>query len=434
VRKLSVDVFADKSRPEGGHAVIRLNGLERLPDSLTFRLKPVDSAQQGDGGWPADDRHPLVTRLTAEGAELVVGPDIVENPIFLPGTLTAIEIQTCGVRGEFLWPRIPPLLRPKRRHLLGSNVTRDSKNEDIDTIVFNEAIDASSDVPPQQAADSGTNELGTTAASGTKAAGRQSIELVAGSALLLPSAATDIGSATRRLNGATDLAGAPDSSTSASPRDSTDTNAAANQDAKLDVVWSEKPPVVYRQRTWKWAAVSAAAVLFAAFSIPKLLEFAGASPAKASRESEFTALLSVGTTSPRGVRTRERSSAELLEAADTLLHAPGGSRDKAEAAFMLRRYLATTLSDERTLLALTQLGSIYAEPDGARAPDYPRARQLWEIAAVLGDPVAMCFLASLNEHGLGLAPNKPVALQWYLRAKDAGGCQRIDESIARLRK
>ena len=124
----------------------------------------------------------------------------------------------------------------------------------------------------------------------------------------------------------------------------------------------------------------------------------------------------------------------MLEAADHLLHAAGAGRDKAEAAFMLRRYLATTLGDERTLLVLTQLGSIYAEPDGARAPDYARARQLWEISATLGDPVAMCFLASLHEHGLGVAANKPAALQWYLRAKDVGGCQRIDESIARLRK
>ena len=40
MRKLSVEVHEDSGRPGGGHAVIRLLGLDTLPDSLTYRLKP----------------------------------------------------------------------------------------------------------------------------------------------------------------------------------------------------------------------------------------------------------------------------------------------------------------------------------------------------------------------------------------------------------
>lgn len=426
MKKLSVDVFADKSRPEGGHAVIRLIGLERLPDSVTFRLKPVDSAQQGEGAWSAGDRHPLVTRMTAEGAELVIGPDIVENPVFLPGTLTAIEIQNCGVRGEFLWPRIPPLMRPKRRHLLGAKSAREMKNDIAEPIAFDEAFDASSEVAPAAAGRETTAIAGTSALDpSTPTLERHAAPIVDGEQLL-SRPANDAGApSTARKDSSMAFAPLPlGESTAAMP-------AAAKPMANAKIPEASSAG---RRRFWPFVATIAAALVFGAIALPRLPPLVGLTSAAPSREGDLITLLSVGTTSPRGIKTRDRTAAELLEAADNLLHAPGGGNDKAEAAFMLRRYLASTLSEERTLLALTQLGSIYAEPDGARAPDYSRARQLWEIAATLGDPVAMCFLASLHEHGLGAAVNKPAALQWYLRAKDVGGCKRIDEAIARLRK
>ena len=74
------------------------------------------------------------------------------------------------------------------------------------------------------------------------------------------------------------------------------------------------------------------------------------------------------------------------------------------------------------------------EPGAGRRPDYVRAAGAWEMAATLGDPVAMCFLASLLEHGLGTAPDRPTALTWYLSAKAAGGCPGVDEAIGRLRR
>ena len=48
---------------------------------------------------------------------LVLGPEIVEHPAFIAGTVAVIEIPAAGLRGELLWPSIRPTARPKRRHL-----------------------------------------------------------------------------------------------------------------------------------------------------------------------------------------------------------------------------------------------------------------------------------------------------------------------------
>lgn len=154
--------------------------------------------------------------------------------------------------------------------------------------------------------------------------------------------------------------------------------------------------------------------------------------AAAAADLRLFEALQVGAVSPRGTNAREGNADKLLELASSSLHGSGADRDTDEGAFWLRRYLATKLGDERTLRALTQLGSVYAESVG-RAPDYVKARQMWEIAGAFGDPVAMCFLGTLNEHGLGLPQDRKAALQWFQRAKASGGCPAVDEAIARVR-
>ena len=42
----------------------------------------------------------------------------------------------------------------------------------------------------------------------------------------------------------------------------------------------------------------------------------------------------------------------------------------------------------------------------ALSPILPKPALLWEIASALGDPVAMCFNASLYEHGLGVPKHR----------------------------
>ena len=65
---------------------------------------------------------------------------------------------------------------------------------------------------------------------------------------------------------------------------------------------------------------------------------------------------------------------------------------------------------------------------------YDKARMLWEISAANGDPVAMCFLGTLLEFGLGAPADRGKALDQYKRAKEFGGCPNADEAIARLSK
>ena len=143
--------------------------------------------------------------------------------------------------------------------------------------------------------------------------------------------------------------------------------------------------------------------------------------------------LTAGTTSPRGLSADNVGSDKALENANGKLIATGPDRDTEEGAFWLRRYIGATLGDARTVRVLTQLGSTYAEPSSG-APDYTRARLVWEISSSAGDPVAMCFLGLLYENGLGVGVDRKAALGWYERSKGKGGCPSVDQSIARVSK
>lgn len=144
----------------------------------------------------------------------------------------------------------------------------------------------------------------------------------------------------------------------------------------------------------------------------------------------LSAILAVPDVSSRGEQATSVDLAGALKRADQSLSGTTGD-DKEEAKYWLRRALASGLGDQRLVWALTQLGTIYAAP-AAGAPDYASARVLWELAAAQGDPIALCFLASLHEHGLGVAKDEVRALVLYRNAKTHGGCRNVDQSIARL--
>ncbi len=148
-------------------------------------------------------------------------------------------------------------------------------------------------------------------------------------------------------------------------------------------------------------------------------------------DSLFEAL-AVGPTSPRGT-TADLPLARVLENANKNAMTSAAAADREEGAFWRKRYIVGALGNDRTKKALTQLGSLFAEPTG-QAPDFAKARLLWEVASAAGDPVAMCFLGQLHESGLSVAADKKSALQWYERAKQAGGCPSLEESIARVRQ
>lgn len=126
MKRVFVEAFEDESRPQGGHAVIVLQGVEALADRPGFRLKPLDGGfiSGKRSGAKSNMLTPLATRLTENGVELVVGPDIVSNPLLLAGTPVVIELPDVGVRGEFLWPNVAPLAQPRRRTVVGGRKSR----------------------------------------------------------------------------------------------------------------------------------------------------------------------------------------------------------------------------------------------------------------------------------------------------------------------
>jgi hypothetical protein len=140
-------------------------------------------------------------------------------------------------------------------------------------------------------------------------------------------------------------------------------------------------------------------------------------------------VFSLDKVSPRGRSAVDVDLTTALRLADEGLH--GAATDRQESAFWLRKSLSLVLNQDEVKWALTQLGSTYAAP-ASGPPDYTKARLIWEIAGSQGDPVALCFLGSLHEIGMGVQASKPTALGYFNAAKAAGGCRGNDEAIARL--
>lgn len=153
----------------------------------------------------------------------------------------------------------------------------------------------------------------------------------------------------------------------------------------------------------------------------------------ATHRAAIADAFTVGTQSPRGEVATDVDLPTALRLADYNLHGVDRPIDRAEAEFWLKKAMSLTASHSQIRWAMTQLGTLSAEPVTG-SPDYEKARLLWEISAANGDPVAMCFLGTLMEHGLGLAADRAKALDYFKRARGSGGCPNSDEAIARLSK
>ncbi len=619
LRKVSVQAYEDPGHPEGGHAVLLLQGVTKAPPSPVFRLKPGDAATAADAaGWPSGDLKPLGSRVTEDGLELQLGPEVTESELLLPGTLVEIEVAGADACGAFLWPNIAPMLRPKRRTVIVNGPKRKGQaaETDKDSSKADAAKDAGKDaakagagksgpvvpeatgtpeaatksdpglispaVPPavpeagthSTSADANSVTVGpapataapspageattsaraastettdtppaaphdiagaaTAAAATLAAAAATSLEASPGGVASEPkplSAPVPPAPAPQRTGPATSLRGAPlpDSPSGGDPRMPAPAMAPGRPQASLrggsplagdprsaapsravqrpaadpgfypharsgQTAPAPRPTQATAQSSRRMGnllqaligmvAVAAAFYVLARESSRKVApippseaaigvtvapgeRWAANAPPPASPAPASTATgpspatpslpvgaprtppggpspspgpvadgllfdaLSVGALSPRGSSGAGVGAPRALENANAQL--TGATRDTEEAAFWLRRYLAVALGNDRTMRALTQLGSVYAEPEG-RSPDYAKARLLWEIASAAGDPVAMCFLGLLHENGLGGAPDRRAALQWYERSKQAGGCPQVDEQIARVRQ
>ncbi|MFM2423305.1 MAG: hypothetical protein RL291_1835, partial [Pseudomonadota bacterium] len=115
MRRVRVEATADPGEPLGGSAIVRLLGVDAGTEQITYRLRPLGSGREPGAAWPTGERSPKTVRSTERGLELVLGPDVVDSPELLPGTMVAISADALDVDGEFLWPDVAPSPQPKRR-------------------------------------------------------------------------------------------------------------------------------------------------------------------------------------------------------------------------------------------------------------------------------------------------------------------------------
>jgi hypothetical protein len=154
-------------------------------------------------------------------------------------------------------------------------------------------------------------------------------------------------------------------------------------------------------------------------------------PPTSQAELVWLSLLSPGAISPAGQDSNGVTSDQAFQIADAKLHGVRGQENPSEARYWLRVGISRALGDERLRWALTQLGTLYAHPM-ASPSDFAVARAVWELAAAKDDPVALCFLAQLEEGEHGSPSDKAVALTLFQHAKETGQCVGAEQAIERL--
>ncbi|MFM9942197.1 MAG: tetratricopeptide repeat protein [Hyphomicrobiaceae bacterium] len=433
MKRLSIEAFEDHASAGGGYAVLLLRGLDRMPTPARFRLHVIDALPLGDGvrRLSAGDLEPTQIRSTKDGIELVLGPQITTCPLLLPGTAVEIEIPAAAARGGFLWPAVTPAQAASGRFGMFRRDTSETAARSVmptSTIVL----------PSPPVAASGHKAVAARSGNGHDAVFGNA------NAVVGPYASHDIGAPAGTVSAALSAAAATtDADTLAvAPRQVNattirwqPTNGRAHDTPASS--FGSSPPVrhrsAWRARGMFLAAVAATvlAIEVALVMLPggRLLTIGRerASHALTQEPADLTAILVLdwlraGGQSPRGVAVAGVTAEQALERANTYLLATGpGRRDTDEGRFWLKHYLSATAGETTTTRALTQLGSAYAEPSRG-APDYERARLIWQTSAALGDPLAMCFLGRLFTKGLGVAADPVIGANWLERARRAGGC------------
>ncbi|MCH9806740.1 MAG: sel1 repeat family protein [Alphaproteobacteria bacterium] len=408
----NIRIVPDAGVPDGGHAIILLDGVWLLPEPATFRIEPLDDTIPSDElkGWPNGERRPRLIRTTSRGIELLIGPDIVDAPDLVPGTPISISVPAADVHAEVRWPDLP-LSRPTGR---GKVVLQHAKSSVLATATAMEAAGR-----PMAVANS--NGASPIRAAAVQPRARQRANPQGLSELQIPH------------------------------------QAAANNDQPMPADTARMPkkkaPVAATPVRRSGSAMSPMVPMLiglvltgglVAFLAPGLNKDVAA--LKEAREGEVAtvekgvvkaptvdiySIFEAGDTSPRGLSADGVSGQDALLLANKFLNGVDGKVDKEESAFWLRKAISKELSNRRTTWALTQLGSIYAGPSKG-APDYQSARVLWEMAAANGDPVAACFVARLYEFGLGVPVDLATARKNYERAQRLGGCAGLNAALARV--
>lgn len=492
---VTIEVVQDARFPHGGHAVIRLHGLWLLPPQAKFRIDPVDDTlPEGSTDWPTGERAPKETRVTSRGVEILVGPDIVDAGALQPGTPVTVSIPSASISADLRWPNLPVSSAPRRGQVIMSAAELRAEIATAERLRRERELAAADAETERQARMQADTLAEKSKRERSDAASLSSLqprgEMIlkddksqAGNGLLMNQSA--VGSRPSVVPTPLKPSLGPTSTIEVTIEDPI--AAARNTDGSLrlspttsgsmvalDAVAAADPRTMppgdgsdrYQRRQMVSFGVGflAAAGLSWLFwnGIRSELRKPGASDVQAAKTQAITTAAVATTTiaavaapnpavgpsrtdaavslkdvfaldkiSPRGRSTVDVDLTTALRLADEGLH--GAAADRQESAFWLRKSLALVLNQDEVKWALTQLGSTYAAP-ASGPPDYTKARLIWEIAGAQGDPVALCFLGSVHENGLGVVATKSTALGYFNSAKAAGGCRGVDDAITRLKE
>lgn len=489
---MKIEVVPDPSVTTGGHAIIRLKGVALLPPGATFRIDPIDEALADVDGWPYGDLRPLESRQTPEGLELRIGPSVVDAPLLEPGVPVVITVDDAQFSAEIVWPSIPvstgaataPVvmsasqmaaefaaaerakaeakrlateLEAKRERLLLETEDAARRDAAVPTTI------AVTPAPAPVIHSEPVTLLNGIDHSPMRAAARE-LDAVLASDALIAEPRPDVPFERTSHPGPADALSALSSAPLAQPR-SDDVDALsrlqrklgdsppaapdhrrdaplpailvkqASEAAKSSIDPSAALPAIPDRRGsglvpfLGGAVVASGGLLAAIFAglIPGVILGASTPPVRPVIADAFMA----GPQSPRGETAASIDLPTALRLADQHLHGIERPIDRAEAEFWLKKALSLTASHTQLRWAMTQLGTLAAQPVSG-LPDYEKARLLWEISAANGDPIALCFLGTLAENGLGAPADRGKALEYYKRSKEIGGCPTSDEAIARL--
>lgn len=438
--EITIEVVEDTDHPQGGHAVIRLNGLWLLPANATYRIDPVDDTDEGElpADWPQGDRTPMSTRLTPQGVEIVVGPDVVDAPSMLPGTPVAVSVPAAFVRAEVLWPDLPVSTPPPAPPVV---LTAAELAAELDAVAL-----ASRQRQEAEALLQLRQHMNGTAASASHRDGDSKdlaqLKLRNGYDADVPAPPAELPRVAPVLDG--EPVSRPHElpmATLVMPPVQSGTALLAEPPTRQRAIVPWGAPAAGASSTRRTLSVGAPfalgfAIAAALTALVALRQGGSASPPvigdALSQPASFSDMLALALVSPRGRSAADVDLPTALKLADESLHPAAGGGDQVEASFWLRKAIALSVGTPQLTWTLTQLGTLYARPS-AGAPDYGKARLLWEMAGASGDASALCFLGALYEHGLGVAKSGREALGYYQRAKSQGGCRGVEEAIARVR-
>lgn len=470
--EITIEIVEDRDHPEGGHAVIRLNGLWLLPANVTYRIDPDgDNDAEPPADWPRGDHSPLATRLTPHGVEIVAGPEVVDAPALVPGTRVAISIPAAFVRVETLWPDLP-LSKPDAS--AQGSLTAAELAAELEAAAEARRKGEEADEPPRDIELTPVAEVRAEgdreqAVNGVERYPRET-ERDAHLSALIPREGRAGFIPPEPPGGGASEALPPSAGTNAPIPYPVLVKGAAGHPRPLHAQETVVPPATAiaaiapvaaeprQQKALVPVAKSLAPPPRRSLSIgvpfflgvliatalttlvatkqigpwPALPLFAESAPAAPDLSPNLSDLLSIAATSPQGRDALDVDLQTALKLADESLHKGTGMSDRTEASFWLKKALALSVGTPQLTWTLTQLGTLYAQPASGVA-DFGKARLLWEMAASGGDAVALCFLGVLHENGLGVPKSRRDALSYFEKAKAHGGCRDVDAAIARVR-